>query len=625
MINNNQYGSITVLLLVTFGMFLGIAATLGNSMLTRSPTLTSLHHHEATSYESKQSQVVHDGQLADGTNATNTTDFNTIVNAIESTDVERHIFVRHSALYTLVSELNNDEISQLLSQTWDSHWKVSKQMRAKLQSILLERLSMTSPKEAVDFVINESQGGADLTQSLIDIFAEWGGSDIDEAVAKATELPESSRRLALQGILRSKVNQPLDEQREFAKRLNLEIYFVEWYLASLNLENLSKPDLVWLAVIDVAEQDFTFTPQLKELGKLWYGNVGFKVLEQIRASMTNEEMEEILVASLLKYIANAEPDRAFDYAVTKLSGRMRLIAGEAVIGEWAIQDPATAFNAINDLETGALRIQLQKTAIYNWAKKDPEGVLENLSNFPRQTRTHAAVSAVGLLTAQAPESAVAWVLQLEDQIVQIQAANTLVSIWSQNDFEAARAWLQEEPAISDFRGFFYSTLVMALLETDPSGAFELALTLPFARGQIGFEAEVVSQIAFENIQLALALLPRVRESARRAFAYEKVGSTLVKNGDFRKAANLGLQLDESDHSNYYQYISYVWVNMDYKRLYEMLPELPNAEARSKAAYALCVFNDNYNSLTKEQVKELDQYLIAKDRDTLRPLIPLDNR
>ena len=55
---------------------------------------------------------------------------------------------------------------------------------------------------------------------------------------------------------------PLIEQRKLAASLNLEAYFVESYLASLKLEHIDEPGLVWAAVIDVAEQGESFATQL---------------------------------------------------------------------------------------------------------------------------------------------------------------------------------------------------------------------------------------------------------------------------------------------------------------------------------------------------------------------------
>ncbi|MXZ55475.1 MAG: hypothetical protein F4227_10430 [Gammaproteobacteria bacterium] len=58
--------------------------------------------------------------------------------------------------------------------------------------------------------------------------------------------------------------------------------------------------------------------------------------------------------------------------------------------------------------------------------------------------------------------------------------------------------------------------------------------------------------------------------------------------------------------------------------YEMLPNLPNAEARSKAAYALCVLYDGNDSIPIKKIENLDQYLTEKDRETLGPIAPSKN-
>ena len=113
-------------------------------------------------------------------------------------------------------------------------------------------------------------------------------------------------------------------------------------------------------------------------------------------------------------------------------------------------------------------------------------------------------------------------------------------------------------------------------------------------------------------------------AAQKNFAYGTVGSVYVQNQAFEKAVDLRLQLDESAQADYYQYISYIWVNTDANKLYEILPKLPNEEARSKAAYALLILNDNNDYFTEQQGEELDQCLTAKDREILGPLAPLSS-
>ena len=619
MIRHKQHTSWKLFVPVAIGMFLGIGATFGTLLITQP---TSVHQNGATSDESGQSLSVNDGPLTDDTNATNKADLRSVLHRIEAAETEQHRFDRLATIYTFVSGLSSEDVHELLSQSGNSQWKVSRKTRTELQTVLLERLTMTKPLKAVEFVLDHSPSRPDLTPSLVSIFLDWAISDLDEAVATAKQIPEANRKLALQGILQTITDYPFEQRRELATELNLEAYFIESYLKSLDLEKLKTPDQVWYSVIDVAQQDYQCFPKLLEIAQLWYANSGFEALDQIRTTFGEGEIKKMFVVTVLQHIAEVDPELAFEYVFDKLSGDTQLDAANQVVGVWASQDPSRALEAVAGLEPSGILEQLQSTVVNQWAVQDPVYVLENLSEFPRHTQIPGAVAAIGALTSHSPERAVARLLQIEDADMRIQAAHALVSIWSENDLEAAHNWVLEEPAIRNIREHLYEPIIYSLVATNPSRALELARKHPLSGGQVGFEAYILREIAVHDIQVALELLANVR-AGHKNFAYGAVGSAHVLKGDFQKAIDLGLELGESAHSNYFQYISYIWVNTDPDRLYEMLPEFPNKEARSKAAYALCVLNTNNDYLTTQQVKVLDQYLTAKDREILGPLAPPD--
>ena len=232
--------------------------------------------------------------------------------------------------------------------------------------------------------------------------------------------------------------------------------------------------------------------------------------------------------------------------------------------------------------------------------------------------------AITKLASESPDKAVSQVLRFDDANLQLEAAQILVSIWSRNELERAQKWVLEEPAISSIREHLIVPLTYAMVATDPSGAFELALNHTSAAGRVGLEAVILEQIARDDVALALSLLPSVRDGLTKAIAFGSVGSAHVENGDFQKAIDLGLRLDESEHSTYFERITLAWIEADPERLYEVLPSLPNEVARSKAAYALCLLSVGSNGLTKKQIEILDQYLSEKDRENLGTLAPSDD-
>ncbi|MYD46728.1 MAG: hypothetical protein F4W92_10275 [Gammaproteobacteria bacterium] len=614
--------STKALVLIITGVIVGVVATLTVWILANLSSSNPVQHQSDNYNESSPSIPPHsDDTLVSKVNTNSTDQIKSAVRQIDALEQLQNHFERRATLYTLVAPLSDESIAELLTRSEDQQWNLSSKIRADLQRVLLERLSSSKPIDAIQYVLDHSQDGSGIGAMLFWLFKDWANSNLAAAVENAKKLPTAIRKIAFEGILQAYTQETNEHHPQISNDFNLDKHFVKSLLDVLDFENLTDPDLVWFAVIDIVEQDLSFAPQLEGLAKQWYLSSGFDVLEGIRTSVSHYEMKVTLFSNLLRYITKSEPARAFDYIATQLELGLRWDTAPHVISEWATQDPSTAHDAVSNIDPIALREFLRKTVIETWALKHPEYVLQNLSNFHQETRTHAVTSAIESLTSESPDVAVSWVLQLEDDIDQFDAARALVSVWSQHDLNAALNWVQSESAIAEFRHFLYQTLAISMVSTDPSGAFELALTLRLANGGVGFEAEIVSQIATEDVELALTLLPKVRNGKSKGFAYEQVGDALVRSGEFKKAANLGTQLDESYHSSYYQYISYIWVNMDPDKLYAMLPDLPNAEARSKAAYALFVLYDGNDSIPQKKVESLDQYLTEIDRETLGPLAP----
>ena len=195
--------------------------------------------------------------------------------------------------------------------------------------------------------------------------------------------------------------------------------------------------------------------------------------------------------------------------------------------------------------------------------------------------------------------------------------------WLSQDLEGAMDWAENSDSIeSEVRPYLLHDVATKVLWIDPKRAFQIARQVSLlADSSIGSQAMIIGRIAHSDLNLARELSPQVRSGDTKIQAYVAVGCVYVQNQDFEKAVDLGLQLDESAQADYYQYISYIWVNTDASKLYEILPKLPNEEARSKAAYALLVLNDNNDNFTEQRGEELDQYLTAKDREILGPLAP----
>ncbi|MXW07377.1 MAG: hypothetical protein F4Z87_04510 [Gammaproteobacteria bacterium] len=620
--------SLKPVLVLVAGVILGIGATLVVGMLVTLNTHPPEQQLSDVNTDAQRPRQTEDEVSLENNLSNNSTETsNDSLASVEALANLGPSIDRIANLYALVAQLDTEEFEDLLNRSVDSQWNIPTKIRLELQNVLLERLSMTNPKKGIEFVLNQNRSMHALRPILISIFANWSSVELEVAIATANTLPVATRKIAFQGILQAYADQPISHHRELSNKLNLTTHFVESFLNSTDFESLAEPEVAWNAVIDVAERDYFFVVQLSELAKQWYAKSGFKAIDQIRSTMNDMGMKSTLVANVLRFAAESAPARAFDYSVTQLT-KLDLGCGweatESVIQEWATQDPRAALESISGLNANALKQNLQHLVVQSWTKQDADYVLNHLSDFPLHTQSAAVGIAITKLASESPDKAVSQVLRFDDANLQLEAAQVLVSIWSRNELERAQKWVLEEPAISSIREHLIVPLTYAMVATDPSGAFELALNHTSAAGRVGLEAVILEQIARDDVALALSLLPSVRDGLTKAIAFGSVGSAHVENGDFQKAIDLGLRLDESEHSTYFERITLAWIEADPERLYEVLPSLPNEVARSKAAYALCLLSVGSNGLTKKQIEILDQYLSEKDRENLGTLAPSDD-
>lgn len=544
-----------------------------------------------------------------------------VVDQIENVLRLDHSFERLATLYQKVSQFNDRTLKYLLSHSTDLNLRISDHGRSELQTVLIERLATINPGDAIEFVVNQESGKSAITTSLISIIVDSSKSDSENAASEYIPMAETSRTLAYRAISKNHSQIPFKRKSEIATQLDLETDFVRLYLESLDASILQHSQLIGQADRDVFRDDFSDITHLIDSLTQWYDSRGVEVLDHMRTTLSKDDTEAIIASIVLKHVATTTPSRALEYVFTRLRTETQLLAAEEVVREWANQNPSEAFATVSKLDAERMKTQLQYSVVYYWATKDPEYVLENLSSFPPHVQIDGACNAIGSLGATSPDRAVEWLRQMSDVNMLRAAANSLLSVWSRTDLNAVQKWVLDEPAIASIRTDLYKPLAYRMVASDPLGALALARKHPLATGQVGVEASIFREIAFQDIEVALELLPNVR-APQKNFAYGAVGSAYVQNRKFQKAVELGLQLDASAHGNYYQYISYIWVNTDANKLYEMLPRLPNEEARSKAAYALRVLNDGNDFFLIKQIESLDQYLTEKDRGTLGPLAPV---
>lgn len=630
----NRTSSISLLLVAT-GIVLGGAGT----YLVHLATATNGNENAKASQggvEPPSSSIV-DASGTHDSEFSNNAQFKTF---IEDVSEQRNSFECKLVVYSYVADLTERQVRNDLQRSTDASLPLSRRVLEELQIALVERLSLLNPAAAMEFAAANKTLGTDFSTLapaytptgsettpmpvIQSVFQEWALSDRKSAVKNAKSLNASVRDNALAGILATLTNESLTTYRAIARELGREDQALDSYVMSFSTRVVEDPKAVWDEIVKLINPNtYHHYMAIGNIARQWYQQDGIGMLEEIRSGPLIAELNRRVIQQVLALATMENPERAFQYAMTMPSQTNWYTSPlYSVVRIWARSDPQAAYQAVSSVEQGGQRENLQRHVIPEWAKIEPHYVLENLDSFPPQMRDTAFSSALGAIARTSPQEAAEMALeQLDGRSGSFSYLPTqIMQHWVLQDVEAAVSWVFNGPVNKDQRRNWVSALATNLVHTDPRRAFEIALKQPRAEGIMGFygtdlEAQIIGQIVMRDFDLAVELLPKVREGLSRAQAYSSVGNKYLDLGDSAKAFDLGLELPTDEQASYFQSISYSWVRIDPSGLIDSIKNLPSEELRSSVARDLSShwMKENF---TDDQLDSLKQYLSESDRKAL---------
>lgn len=555
---------------------------------------------------------------------------------LEDPSLHKQSALRFSRVYSFVAELEESELSGVLEVVSDSSvgW-TSERVRSELQIAILQRLANRDPHEALRLV--DSWNESESSLFIRTIFETWAILDLDSAIGHARSLDEQVRTSAMLGLLDAQDETNLPKALNIGQELDLnEKSSVSNYVNWMNAEWVQDPKDTWTRLTRLAWRYRISKIQqlLAGLAIQWYGEEGTSMLDEIRALSNNDNSLQVnfSLRSVLKHIAVAEPRTAFDYA-RYLPNRSSALL-EDLMRTWAEFDLQGALEASYAIGNDALRRDFQQEVASVWAEKEPRYILENLDVLPEPVRFVAARVGVGEVARSSLQEAGEYALQIEDLALRETAVSWLLPIWSTHEPSTLLDWLlsgtANRPIVSGVR----EQLVYNTVDSDPRNAFQLARGQPRAewdRGTselaaqirphtrqslpppVGLEAHIFERIAESDSQLALELLPDVREGETKFEATLHLGKALVYQVDVSGALNLAEQLPELHRDRYYSRLVRHWGREDPISLLASVEEFPSAKHQSSAAAFLLRSDRKHNTLNETQVKSLRQYLSDEDQ------------
>lgn len=566
------------------------------------------------------------------------------VASIEDPTLHTDAFQRRLAIYTHVAGLSVPELTTELEAISTGSQEYSHHVRDELQAALVERLAIVKPETAVKFAVAQKVPEPDWNTQLYgspypvtedeppnmpvvrSVFSDWALSDLKSAIRGAKSLGTDAKSNALAGILASQAGQSLATHRQLARELGDEERGVDSYVQAFSTGQIEDPKAAWDEVIALQEpNNFRRSQPLLNIASQWLEQDGFSVLDEINQSTLELNIKSNLNYQLLSRAAEDNPHQAFQFAL-KMPGQGGFnMALNSVVNSWSQSDPQTALQAVTGIEQSGLREQQQRNVARTWSRNEPRYVLDNLDLFPANLQDTVKRDAITYFAQESPKEAAELALeQLEGTGVDF-VASQIMRAWVEQDVEGAINWVYNGPVSEENQYSWISALTSSMVHSDPRRAFDLAVMqeIPERSSFIGMgtyqppglEADVIRQIAYRDLDLAVELLPRVRDGITKVVSYESVGDRYIDAGHSSKALELGLKLPSEHQSRYFEDIAYSWARVDPSGLVESIEQLPSQELRSKIASSLSNrwYRENF---TEEQIDTLKQYLSDSDRQAL---------
>ena len=517
------------------------------------------------------------------------------------------------ALRVLLADLDETQVAELLTKSQNALGDAD---RFDLQFAMIQRLAHQNPSRALSFVL-DMDTSYNVGGFVTSIFKDWAHSNLDEAVSRAGRLKPHFKRTALSAIVQERTDLADNTIRAIARDLDNEQIATSAIAQRKIEEAIDDPETAWNELaVDLQEDPANFGT-ISRVASAWVEKSGLGVLDQIVHSLTNAQTRQNVIRNVLAEVAHTDPEGAFTYALTLENDPYNSIVS-SVAGMWANSDPRSALDAAIGIEKSSVRKAVAESVVRTWAFDEPKAVLEGVDSLPADLQESAASTALSAIARESPQEAADLVAAMESGSVKMSSASSVVSSWSHRDHEAALEWILNEPGVEEMRTELLSSIMHSLVRADPELAMSTALAQPIDEGSsefgmfgpagLGMEFNVISSLAFSDVDKAIELLPQVREGPTQLMSYQTVVQSLLMNEEVDKAFNMVQQVPESDRGKVYQAISTSWAMTDPTGMLKSMDRFPSKEDRSRAAALLVTTNQFSKSLSDEQIEEAKKHL-----------------
>ncbi|MCY3883866.1 MAG: hypothetical protein OXG24_03010 [Gammaproteobacteria bacterium] len=536
------------------------------------------------------------------------------IRSLDDLEQIKSAFERSVVFRNLLASSDEATVAQLLAQSKDPG-------RDEMQMAIVQRFAQLNPKRTLSQVLEMESQSFWPGQFVASIFREWAHSNLDEAVAHARTIDNDWKESVLRAIVAERKDLSENVLRSIARDLGNEQAAIA-VITAQKIENaLDNPEKAWNEIAIDLQDDTQLAWSIARVASAWIEKDGLGVMDQVIQSLTNLESRRIVTSYVLSEVAETDPAAAYTYALTIENDPYNSTI-QGIMRNWARSDPEAALTAASEVQKKSLRTELERTVVWTWAYDKPRELLEGIDVLPEHTHSAAFSTALGKIADDSPMEAAGIVAGMESGPQKISAASSVANAWMYNDHKAALSWILNEPAVKEIKPQMLSGALHRLAQIDPQLAMDTALAQPIDESGgttdkgVGMELQVISNLAYSDLDTAIELLPQVREGLTKLHAYKNVSGALIRDGEIEEALDMDRQLPESDRTEFYMSVVGAWSGVDPEQLLNSMNRFQSREVKSRAAMMILSSNRFHKNLSEEQVEKANSFLTDKDAKAL---------
>lgn len=504
----------------------------------------------------------------------------------------------------LYSDLESQTMSELKQSLYDASSIQHSVRKLETQTAIIRRMVQLNPKETLK-LIDTFEGATNFFLTRL-VFEEWAQNNLDPAIAFAKTLSEQRLPYAASGIFHTRNDLNEAQKAQILQDLGIEDFEQLRLVVQPTASKSINPKQDWETLLSDSEPDEAQISILLRLADERLEQEGLSALHEINQDLEESwNLNRIILTSLFHQVEDLEA--AFDVALSLTDEEYNRFL-TTVSTNWVIRDPQAALQKVAGITSSQLRRNTQSSIVWGWAERQPLSLLENVDLLPESFHNVGIEEAIKSLAKSDPQLALRYFSDVKNEHSIAPIAYQIAESWANLDPKAALNWVKTEPLIKDLTDSLLNPIITSLAKTDVEFALEVALERPIGEDGYGKELYVIGAIASQNLEQALALLPRVRPGRTLLSAYQSVSSGLVQAGEYDRALSLAYELEPEFKNEFLDSVVHTWSREAPEELYNALEKLPSKELQSEAAYYLIQANPWQRALSDSQINGLVTYL-----------------